>query len=201
MERKQGFSWRQGRGGVWFIIREVRSEESIEKWVTHYFISSYEKDLAFQHDVWTNTVNATRRAFHSTDKDILEKAFKLGKGASTAVTAMLINSQTLIVANVGDSRAVISKKGVAGQLSIEHEPNREREIIESEGGFVSNIPGDVLVLMDSLPLLGQWTDFLENIVSMAKQDLRIKKSATEVVFNVNNYVLDFYNMMLLDLKS
>uniref|UniRef100_M1A7Y1 Poly(ADP-ribose) polymerase, catalytic region n=1 Tax=Solanum tuberosum TaxID=4113 RepID=M1A7Y1_SOLTU len=47
----------------------------------------------------------------------------------------------------------------------------------------------------------QWTDFLENIVSMAKQDLRIKKSATEVVFNDNNYVLDFFHMMLLDLKS
>ncbi|KAH0650389.1 hypothetical protein KY284_030301 [Solanum tuberosum] len=36
---------------------------------------------------------------------------------------------------------------------------------------------------------------------MAKQNLRIKKSATEVVFNDNNYVLDFYTMMLLDLKS
>lgn len=48
---------------------------------------------------------------------------------------------------------------------------------------------------------GQWTDFPENIVSMAKQDLRIKKSATEVVFNGNNYVLDFFHMMLLDVKS
>ncbi|XP_049376411.1 inactive poly [ADP-ribose] polymerase RCD1-like [Solanum stenotomum] len=47
----------------------------------------------------------------------------------------------------------------------------------------------------------QWTDFPENIVSMAKQDLRIKKSAMEVVFNGNNYVLDFFHMMLLDLKS
>ncbi|WMV37665.1 hypothetical protein MTR67_031050 [Solanum verrucosum] len=46
-----------------------------------------------------------------------------------------------------------------------------------------------------------WTDFLENIVSMAKQDLRIKKFATKVVFNDNNYVLDFYNIMLLDLIS
>lgn len=95
-----------------------------------------------QHDVWTDTVNATRRAYHSTDRDILAKAFELGKGGSTAVTAMLINSQTLIVANVGDSRAVISKKGVAEQLSVDHEPNREREIIESKGGFVSNIPGN-----------------------------------------------------------
>ncbi|MCD7465004.1 hypothetical protein HAX54_000357 [Datura stramonium] len=48
---------------------------------------------------------------------------------------------------------------------------------------------------------GQWTDFPENIVSMAKQDLWIKKSAVEVVFNGKNYVLDFFHMMLLDLKS
>jgi len=103
-------------------------------------------------------VNATRRAYHSTDKDILAKAFELGKGGSTAVTAMLINSQTLIVANVGDSRAVISKKGVAEQLSVDHEPNREREIIESKGGFVSNIPGS-LRLNDSSFSLSRLDDF------------------------------------------
>ncbi|KAG5586067.1 hypothetical protein H5410_046501 [Solanum commersonii] len=36
---------------------------------------------------------------------------------------------------------------------------------------------------------------------MAKKDLRIERSAMEVVFNGNNYVLDFFHMMLLDLKS
>lgn len=48
---------------------------------------------------------------------------------------------------------------------------------------------------------GQWIDFPENIMSTAKQDLRIKKSAMEVVFNGKNYVLDFFHMMMLDLKS
>lgn len=65
----------------------------------------------------------------------------MGKGGSTAVTAILINGQKLIVANVGDSRAVISKKGVAKQLSVDHEPSREKKLIESKGGFVSNLPG------------------------------------------------------------
>ncbi|KAK6775962.1 hypothetical protein RDI58_026963 [Solanum bulbocastanum] len=36
---------------------------------------------------------------------------------------------------------------------------------------------------------------------MAKKDLRIKRSAMEVVFSRNNYMLDFFKMMLLDLKS
>ncbi|CAN4076071.1 unnamed protein product [Withania somnifera] len=48
---------------------------------------------------------------------------------------------------------------------------------------------------------GQWTDFPENIVSMVKQELQMKKSVTEVVFNGKNLVLDFFHMMLLDLKS
>ncbi|KAJ8568042.1 hypothetical protein K7X08_020764 [Anisodus acutangulus] len=111
--------------------------------VANYLQTHLFNNILKEHDVWTDTVSATRRAYNTTDKDILEKAFQLGKGGSTAVTAMLINGQTLIVANVGDSRAVISKKGVAQQLSIDHEPNKEREIIESKGGFVSNIPGDV----------------------------------------------------------
>ncbi|KAG6742380.1 hypothetical protein POTOM_053251 [Populus tomentosa] len=96
-----------------------------------------------EHDFWTDTESAIRRAYHATDAEILEKAIALGKGGSTAVTAILINGQKLVVANVGDSRAVVCKNGVAEQLSVDHEPSREKGMIESRGGFVSNIPGDV----------------------------------------------------------
>lgn len=65
----------------------------------------------------------------------------MGRGGSTAVTAIVINNQKLWVANVGDSRAVLSKDGVAIQMSIDHEPNTERGSIEDRGGFVSNMPG------------------------------------------------------------
>lgn len=68
----------------------------------------------------------------------------LGRGGSTAVTAILINGERLVVANVGDSRAVISRKSSAKQLSVDHEPNKEKPIIESKGGFVSNLPGGAL---------------------------------------------------------
>ena len=71
-------------------------------------------------------MNATRRAYHSTDRDILAKAFELGKGGSTAVIAMLISSQIFIVEHVGDSQVVLSKKGIAKQLSVGHKPYRER---------------------------------------------------------------------------
>ncbi|KAI4374697.1 hypothetical protein MLD38_012660 [Melastoma candidum] len=94
-------------------------------------------------DFWTMPERAIRRAYRITDETILEKAAQFGKGGSTAVTAILINCQKLIVANVGDSRAVICRNGVAKQLSVDHEPRTERESIENRGGFVSNFPGDV----------------------------------------------------------
>ena len=65
----------------------------------------------------------------------------MGRGGSTAVTAILINGRRLWIANVGDSRAVLSKKGQALQMTTDHEPNTERGSIENRGGFVSNLPG------------------------------------------------------------
>lgn len=67
----------------------------------------------------------------------------MGRGGSTAVTAILINCQKLVVANIGDSRAVLSKNGEARQLSVDHDANTESEDIKNRGGFVSNFPGDV----------------------------------------------------------
>lgn len=81
------------------------------------------------------------KAYEITDSKILEKAKELGRGGSTAVTAILIDGLKLVVANVGDSRAIICKNGMAKQLSIDHEPSQEREIIEKKGGFVSKFPG------------------------------------------------------------
>ena len=52
-----------------------------------------------------------------------------------------------MVANVGDSRAIICKNGVAKQLSVDHEPSTEREQIENRGGFVSNFPGNASSLI------------------------------------------------------
>uniref|UniRef100_A0A2N9EYD9 PPM-type phosphatase domain-containing protein n=1 Tax=Fagus sylvatica TaxID=28930 RepID=A0A2N9EYD9_FAGSY len=80
-------------------------------------------------------------AYEKTDQAILSHSSDLGRGGSTAVTAILINSQKLFVANVGDSRAVLSRGGQAIQMSTDHEPNTERGSIENKGGFVSNMPG------------------------------------------------------------
>ncbi|KAJ8627307.1 hypothetical protein MRB53_020614 [Persea americana] len=75
--------------------------------------------------------------------DDSEEVVGYKRGGSTAVTAIFIDGEKLVVANVGDSRAVICGKGVSKQLSVDHEPKKERETIESKGGFVTEAPGDV----------------------------------------------------------
>jgi len=111
--------------------------------VPDYLKSHLFDNILKEPDFWTETEKAIRSAYQITDTKILEKAVDFGKGGSTAVTAILINCHKLVVANVGDSRAVICKKGLAKQLSVDHEPSMERESIEERGGFVSNFPGDV----------------------------------------------------------
>ena len=94
-----------------------------------------------QEEFWTDPNRSISKAYEKTDQAILSHSPDLGRGGSTAVTAILVDGQKLWVANIGDSRAVLSKKGQAIQMSIDHEPNTERGSIENKGGFVSNMPG------------------------------------------------------------
>ncbi|GLT86858.1 hypothetical protein SLE2022_049720 [Rubroshorea leprosula] len=111
--------------------------------VAKYLQTNLFDNILKEKDFLTETEDAIRRAYCSTDAEILDQTVRLGRGGSTAVTAILINGQKLVVANVGDSRAVICKNGVARQLSVDHEPSKEKPMIERRGGFVSNLPGDV----------------------------------------------------------
>ncbi|TXG66870.1 hypothetical protein EZV62_008145 [Acer yangbiense] len=111
--------------------------------IPDYLRSHLFENILNEPDFWTEPEHAIKKGYRITDTDILEKTLDLGRGGSTAVTAILINCQKLLVANIGDSRAVVCKNGVAKQLSVDHEPSMEKETIESKGGFVSNFPGDV----------------------------------------------------------
>lgn len=75
---------------------------------------------------------------------------KLGPGGSTAVTAIVIDGKDLWVANIGDSRAVVCERGAANQLTVDHEPDSERRRIEKQGGFVTNLAGKYLPLINSI---------------------------------------------------
>lgn len=99
----------------------------------------------FQPTFWKDPQAAIRNAYSSTDKFILENSMQLGPGGSTAVTAIVIDGKDLLVANVGDSRAVVCERGSANQITVDHEPHSERRRIEKQGGFVTTLPGDIFI--------------------------------------------------------
>jgi len=78
----------------------------------------------------TSKVEAIRMAFDAIEKDALADDSLQYQG-STAVTVMVHEgeegSRTLVSANVGDSRAVLSRKGRAVDLTRDHKPNDDRE--------------------------------------------------------------------------
>ncbi|KAK1286535.1 putative protein phosphatase 2C 52 [Acorus calamus] len=86
----------------------------------------------------TDTKIAISETYQKTDSEFLDsESNSLRDDGSTASTAVLVGRH-LYVANVGDSRAVISKAGKAVALSDDHKPNRsdERQRIEKAGGII-----------------------------------------------------------------
>ncbi|KAK6237085.1 hypothetical protein QUC31_020879 [Theobroma cacao] len=77
-------------------------------------------------------------AYNHTDSEFLKSENNQNRDAgSTASTAILVGDR-LLVANVGDSRAVICRGGNAIAVSRDHKPDQtdERQRIEDAGGFV-----------------------------------------------------------------
>ncbi|KAJ9166585.1 hypothetical protein P3X46_021314 [Hevea brasiliensis] len=122
-----------------FAIYDGHMGEGVPAYLQKHLFSNILKEEEF----WVDPNRSISKAYERTDQAILSHGSDLGRGGSTAVTAILINGRRLWVANVGDSRAVVSRAGQAIQMSTDHEPNNERGSIEDRGGFVSNMPGDV----------------------------------------------------------
>lgn len=86
----------------------------------------------------SDTKSAIADAYSNTDSDFLKSENTQNRDAgSTASTAILVGDR-LLVANVGDSRAVICRGGKAIAVSRDHKPDQsdERQRIEDAGGFV-----------------------------------------------------------------
>ncbi|KAI3788916.1 hypothetical protein L2E82_01697 [Cichorium intybus] len=86
----------------------------------------------------SDTKSAIAEAYSHTDTEFLKSENNQNKDAgSTASTAIIVGNR-LLVANVGDSRAVICRGGNAYAVSRDHKPDQsdERQRIEDAGGFV-----------------------------------------------------------------
>ncbi|KAI7996451.1 putative protein phosphatase 2C 39 [Camellia lanceoleosa] len=127
-----------------YVVVEFKQVEEHELGLFAIFDGHLSHDIPdyLRSHLFVNILNERmhRRAYHTTDTSILDKSRELGKGVQAAILTILIDCQKLVVANVGDSRAVACKDGVAKQLSVDHEPSKERTYIEDRGGFVSNFP-------------------------------------------------------------
>ncbi|KAG7965491.1 hypothetical protein I3843_08G004600 [Carya illinoinensis] len=89
-------------------------------------------------DFISDTKSAIADAYNHTDSELLKSENSQNRDAgSTASTAILVGDR-LLVANVGDSRAVICRGGNAIAVSRDHKPDQtdERQRIEDAGGFV-----------------------------------------------------------------
>ncbi|XP_057798647.1 protein phosphatase 2C 51-like [Salvia miltiorrhiza] len=80
--------------------------------------------------------------FRKMDEEVNKSGALVASTGSTAVVAV-VGEEEVVVANCGDSRAVLSRGGVAVQLSDDHKPDRadELERIEGCGGKVINWNG------------------------------------------------------------
>ncbi len=106
--------------------------------------AEYVKDHLFdnllQHPKLVDDIKlAIAETFQQTDQEYLSTEFNESHmdATSTACT-WLVAGDDLLVANIGDSRAVICRGGEAVALSIDQTPNRtdERKRIEDAGGVV-----------------------------------------------------------------
>lgn len=86
-----------------------------------------------------NWATALKKAFLGTDEDLLANpAHTKDPSGCTAVAALLTADNKIHLANAGDSRSVLSSKGVVKALSFDHKPTNdtERRRISGAGGYV-----------------------------------------------------------------
>ncbi|KAB2032688.1 hypothetical protein ERO13_D05G354601v2 [Gossypium hirsutum] len=65
--------------------------------IPEYLKANLFNNILNEPDFWSEPENAIRKAYRLTDTNILEQGIDLGKGGSTAVTAILINCQKLVI--------------------------------------------------------------------------------------------------------
>ncbi|CAK9260216.1 unnamed protein product [Sphagnum jensenii] len=69
-------------------------------------------DVCWQASFWSDPTATIKESDLNTDIAILDNSSNLEPGGSTSVTTMLIDGKDLLMANVKDSSAVLSKGGV-----------------------------------------------------------------------------------------
>nr|XP_016448656.1 PREDICTED: probable protein phosphatase 2C 2 [Nicotiana tabacum] len=115
------------------------------------FPQTSEVDDAFLKEV----ENSLREGFLLADLALADECNVCSSSGTTALTALVLG-RLLMVANVGDCRAVLCHKGEAINMSQDHRPNyaSERRRVEELGGFIDD--GYLNGVLSVTRALGDW---------------------------------------------
>ncbi|KAI8522527.1 hypothetical protein RHMOL_Rhmol13G0003700 [Rhododendron molle] len=99
--------------------------------------------------------NSLRKAFLSADLALADDSSVSSSSGTTALTALILG-RLLMVANAGDCRAVLCRKGKAIDMSQDHRPNyaSERRRVEELGGYIDD--GYLNGVLSVTRALGDW---------------------------------------------
>lgn len=127
------------------------------KSAAHYVRDNLPRLIVENPDFNLELEKAVRKSFTETDK-AFAKACLLQTGLSSGTTALtaVVSGRILLVANAGDCRAVLSRRGRAVEMSRDHRPccARERKRIEGSGGYVDD--GYLNGQLNITRALGDW---------------------------------------------
>ncbi|XP_071609767.1 protein phosphatase Mn(2+)-dependent 1K isoform X1 [Heliangelus exortis] len=105
------------------------------------YMEKYIKEFLAQEENLENVLNKAFLEIHNAyEKHVHQSAdATLMSSGTTATVALLRDGIELVVASVGDSRALLCRKGKAMKLTTDHTPERkeEKERIRKCGGFVT----------------------------------------------------------------
>uniref|UniRef100_A0A3Q3WKD5 protein-serine/threonine phosphatase n=1 Tax=Mola mola TaxID=94237 RepID=A0A3Q3WKD5_MOLML len=102
----------------------------------HTFMEAFIRDALEEDD---DLEAVLKKAFVDADRALHTRLTSFLTAGTTATVALLRDGVELVVASVGDSRAMLCRKGRAAKLSKDHTPDREdeRRRIQKFGGFVT----------------------------------------------------------------
>lgn len=115
------------------------------------FPRSSKADTAFLESV----ENSLRKAFLQADLALADDSAVSTSSGTTALTALILG-RILLVANAGDCRAVLCRKGVAMEMSQDHRPIYAIECkrVEESGGYIED--GYLNGVLSVSRALGDW---------------------------------------------
>ncbi|XP_010941495.1 probable protein phosphatase 2C 47 [Elaeis guineensis] len=99
--------------------------------------------------------SSIRKSFLNADLALANDCTISSSSGTTALTALVLG-RLLLVANIGDCRAVLCRKGEAVEMSQDHRPIHEAELqrIKASGGFVDD--GYLNGVLSVTRALGDW---------------------------------------------